>query len=278
LAGEPDGDSPFIEVLFGFFDFVFAVVEDTGGEGGAGTAFGEDCVHVFGRAAATAGDDGDIHGSGDGTSHREVVTVLGAVGVHGGEDDFTGTEFFDFARPSDGFESGGEASAIDVDFPEFPAVLLDPTGVDIDDDALAAETERGFADEIGIPDGGGIDGDFVATGVEESADVFESTDATADGQGHEDDFGGALDDIEDDISLLVAGGDVEEDEFVGSFLLVAGGDFDGVSGIAEVEEIGPFDNPSGVDVEAGDDPFGKHMRQSISVVWRPGDQECESLL
>ena len=61
----------------------------------------------------------------------------------------------------------------------------------------------------------------MAAGAEWAADEVECADASTVSQGHEDDFGGALDDVEDDIPLFVAGGDVEEDEFVGSFLFVA---------------------------------------------------------
>jgi hypothetical protein len=56
----------------------------------------------------------------------------------------------------------------------------------------------------------------------------------------------------------VTGGDIEEDEFVGPFLLVAFCYLHGVARVAEVDEIGSFDDPPFADVEAGDDAGGQH--------------------
>ena len=81
-------------------------------------------------------------------------------------------------------------------------------------------------------------------------------DAAADGQGHEHHLGGPAHHVEDDVAALVAGGDVEEDQLVGPFLLVAGGHLDRIAGVAEVEEVRSFDDPAPVHVEAGNHPFG----------------------
>ena len=40
--------------------------------------------------------------------------------------------------------------------------------------------------------------------------------------------------------------------------LVARGHLDRIAGVAEVDEIRPLDHPAPVDVEAGNDTFGKH--------------------
>ena len=135
-------------------------------------------------------------------------------------------------------------------------VLLHPLGVDVDHDALAAEAPGGLADELRVAAGRRVDRDLVAAGVEQGADVVDGADAAADGQGHEHHLGGAPHHVEDDVAALVAGGDVEEDQLVGPFLLVAGGHLDRIARIAEVEEVGSFDDPAPVHVEAGNHPFG----------------------
>ena len=101
---------------------------------------------------------------------------------------------------------------------------------------------------------------------EQGADVVEGADAAADGQRHEHHFGRAADHVEDDVAALVAGRDVEEDQLVGPFLLVARGHLDRIAGVAEVEEIRSLDDPAPVHVEAGNHPFGEHRRRPQN--WR----------
>ena len=68
--------------------------------------------------------------------------------------------------------------------------------VNVDHDALAAEAEGGFADEIGILHRRRVDGHLIAAGFEQRADVFQRADAAAHGQRHEDDFTGPADDVQ----------------------------------------------------------------------------------
>ena len=56
----------------------------------------------------------------------------------------------------------------------------------------------------------------------------------------------------------MARGDIEEDQLVGSFELVASGDFDRVTCIAELDEVGPFDDATGMDIQTGNNAFGEH--------------------
>ena len=135
-------------------------------------------------------------------------------------------------------------------------VLLHPFGVDVDHDALAAEAAGGLADELRVAAGRRVDRDLVAAGVQQCADVVDGADAAADGQGHEDHLGRPADHVEDDVAALVAGGDIEEDQLVGPFLLVTRGHLDRIAGVAEVEEVRSLDDPAPVHVKAGNHPFG----------------------
>jgi hypothetical protein len=45
--------------------------------------------------------------------------------------------------------------------------------------------------------------------------------------------------MQDDVALVGRGGDVEEGYLIGALLVVATGDFDRVTGIAQADEIGP---------------------------------------
>jgi hypothetical protein len=234
-------------------------MENAGSESGAGAACSDSLADMFGVAGAAAGDDGYGDGVGDRAGNFEIIAIFGAVGIHAGEDNFSGSELFDAAGPFDGMKSSGNSAAIDVHIPDFVAVATDAFGIDIDDDALAAEAEGGFANEVGVADGCGIDGNFVATGLEESADIFECADTAADSERHEDDFRGACDDIEDDTALFVAGSDIEEDEFVGALLFVAAGNFDGITRVLQIHKIHSLHDASGVNIKAGNDTLCEHV-------------------
>ena len=178
--------------------------------------------------------------------------------------------------PGDRFQPGADSPAVDMDFPDLAAVLLDPLRVDIHDDALAAEPPGRLADELGIADGGRIDRHLVAAGVQQIADVVDRADAAADGQRHEDDLGRAADHVEHDLPPFVAGRDIEKHEFVGPLALVARGDLDGIAGIAKVEEIRPLHDPPAVDIETGNNALGEHRRlvESVKRVPAAGSVIC----
>ena len=73
------------------------------------------------------------------------------------------------------------------------------------------------------------------------------------------------DDLENGVAVLVAGGDVEEGEFVGAGGVVDGGLFDRVTGVAEVDEVDAFDDPAVFDVQAGNDAQFQHSAKSSSA-------------
>ena len=63
-------------------------------------------------------------------------------------------------------------------------------------------------------------------------------------------------------------GDVEEDELVRAFGVVAGGQLDGIARVDQVHEVDALDDASRVDVEARDHPHGAHAATASSTVNR----------
>ena len=145
----------------------------------------------------------------------------------------------------------------------------DAAGVNGGDDALAAELGGAVGYQVGVIDGGGVDGHLVGAGVEHTAHVGDGADAAAHGEGDENLFGDGAHHGHHSVAGVAAGGDVQEYQFVGAFLVVAGGQFGGVAGVAEVDEAGAFDHAAGVNIKAGDDAAGKHdsgeIRRAKSV-------------
>src|SRR5262249_36441370 len=139
-------------------------------------------------------------------------------------------------------------------------------GVHGDDDALAAEFLGGLADELGTGDGGGVDAALVGAGEQQAAHVLRGANAAAYGQRQEDAGGGAGDGIQDRVAGLVAGGDVEEAEFVGVGCVVEGGLLDRVAGVAEGDEVHALDDAAVLYVEAGNDTQFQHSGLFINGV------------
>jgi hypothetical protein len=109
-----------------------------------------------------------------------------------------------------------------------------------------------------VGDGGGVHGDLVGAGVEESGGVGERAHATTDGEGHEEFACGSFDGVEQDGALFVCGGDIEEHDFVGARGGVPVREFGGIAGIDEIDELNALDDASVGDIEAGEDALGQH--------------------
>ena len=67
------------------------------------------------------------------------------------------------------------------------------------------------------------------------------------------------------VTVVARCGDVEEDQLVGAFEVVAGGQLDRVAGIDEVDEVGALHHPTVGDVEARDDASDLHSCASASM-------------
>ena len=108
----------------------------------------------------------------------------------------------------------------------------------------------------GVGDGGRVDAGLVRAGLQDAPEVFHGLDAAADAEGDEDLFGDPAGVVEHQVALLVRGRDVQKDQFVRALRVVQRGPLDGVAGIAQVEEVGAFDDAPVLDVQAGNDSGG----------------------
>jgi hypothetical protein len=62
--------------------------------------------------------------------------------------------------------------------------------------------------------------------------------------------------VQDQVATIAGGSDVQKSEFVGTLVVVAGGDFYRITGIAQLNKIDALDHAAASDVEAGNDSFG----------------------
>ncbi len=103
---------------------VFAKVENGGGQHGISTAFEDAVGQMLQVADAAGGDDRDVHGVGHAARQRQVETVLGAVPIHAGQQDFAGAQRFNLLRPFDGIKARVVTAAMGEHLPVTGATCL----------------------------------------------------------------------------------------------------------------------------------------------------------
>ena len=102
----------------------------------------------------------------------------------------------------------------------------------------------GVRDELRVLHRRGIDADFIGAGVKQAPDVFDFAHAAADGERYENLGCDRLDDMQYEIAIVAAGGDVEKRDFVGALLVVTRRDFDRIAGVAQAHEVDALDDAS----------------------------------
>ena len=128
----------------------------------------------------------------------------------------------------------------------FPTIWRDLFRVDGNNDALAAEFFGPRADQIRRGERRGVDADFVRARFEHGAHVEHRANASTDRQRHETLVRRPLDDVHDRLPAMGAGRDVEKDHLIGSLLVVAEGQLDGIADIAQLARFRSAElNPPG---------------------------------
>jgi len=137
----------------------------------------------------------------------------------------------------------------------FAIDVLHPLGVDGNHDALRAKAFCSVTHQLGIVDSRRIDADFVCASVKHGADVLQCADATTHSQRNKHVLGDLLYRVDGSLATFMAGGDIQESNFIGSLLIVANGNFHGVTRIADIDEVDTLDHTAVFDIQAGDNAF-----------------------
>ena len=127
-----------------------------------------------------------------------------------------------------------------------------------DDDALAPEEVGRLLNQTGIEYGCGVERYLVRSGFKHLADVHDRPHSSTNRQRDEDLLGDLLDDVDHDIAVLSARGNVEKDKLVRSLSIIEGGQLSRVAGVTDIDERNTLDDTTAVDIQAWDDAFGQH--------------------
>src|SRR5262249_35674298 len=136
--------------------------------------------------------------------------------------------------------------------------LRQALGVDRHHDALVAKFFRRLLDEGAPRNRRGVDRHLVGARGQKLANVLDRAHSATDGERHEAGLRRAPYHVEDDVAVLVAGGDVEERELVGAGRVIGHRRFNWIAGVAQVEEFHALDHAAVLDVETGNDANLEH--------------------
>src|SRR5262249_55639417 len=143
--------------------------------------------------------------------------------------DLAGPEPLNLPAPLDRLQAGRCPSAIDVNLPKLPAAAYHTSRIDVHYCRTTAELPDDLRDQISRLYGRRDHAHLLVPGLDDLGRVVQGAAAAADSERHEHLFGDAANHVEQDGPALMTGGNVEEDQLVGPFGLVAPGHLDRVA-------------------------------------------------
>jgi hypothetical protein len=216
---------------------------------------GQHTQKVVRFAGAPGGDHRHMRRPRNGARQLAVEALLDAVGIHGSQQDFSRAQFFAAGRPRYRIDALIVAPAACVDVPRSGSA---PPRVNREHHGLCAEFHAQLGNQFGTPYGRGIDRDLVGAAGQDAARIRYRAYAAAHRQWDKDLARGSRHHSRHDLARVARGGDVQEDQFVGAFLVVTIRQLDRVPGIAQVHEVNALNHTAAGDVQARDDTLGEH--------------------
>src|SRR5690554_5415690 len=147
-------------------------------------------LEYFCKVLHGAGSAGSNDGYVDRFAHFvgdvEGKSILGAIVVHGGEQNLTGSSLFTLQSPVDSLSWSGGATTMDVDH---PLAALFQLGVDGQHNTLTAKLPSYFGNELGVVYSGTVDAYLVGSRLDDGSGIFECADTASNREGDVDGFG-----------------------------------------------------------------------------------------
>jgi hypothetical protein len=109
---------------------------------------------------------------------------------------------------------------------------------------LGAELGHNLSDQLGPLHRGSIDAHFVGTRAKHTPSVFERSNATTDRERDVNLRGDAMHHFDRGCTFIARRSDVKKNQLVGALKVVAGRQFDWISGVTQVDKIGALHDPA----------------------------------
>ena len=234
-----DGHSVVAQGVFYLSDGELAEVKDAGGKHRIGP--GVDSGSKVGDGTrATAGDQRHTDLPPDGLDQLQVEAVLGAIGIHRVEQDLPCAQLGRPCAPRDRVQSSpltapmGRHLKLVCDSARLVAATPD---IGRQHQDLRAETIGDVGDQARAGDRGRVDPHLVRTGAQQLVHIVNRAQPPTHGQRDEHLLSGPSHHVVGGLPVAAAGGDVEEGQLVRTLLVVAFGQLDGITGIAQILEV-----------------------------------------
>ena len=211
--------------------------------------------NVIKSSGSAGGDHWNRNRLGNGTSEVQVVPRLGAVTIHGCEQDFSSAEPGHLTRPINGIKTGVLAATLHEDIPS--AAIAAP-GIDRHNDALTTESLCALFHKLWPANRRGVEADLVSSGPQELRDPFHRADPSPNSEWNRDLLGRTPHQIDKGGTPFMTGRDVQKHQLVGSGLAVPARKFDGISCIAQSHKVDALDHPTSGHIKTGDQAKSDH--------------------
>ena len=257
-----------------FGDGVLAEVEDRGGEHGVGAAEHHTVDEVLQGAYAAARHHRHADRIADGPRQLEVEALSRAVAIHRREQDLPDTALGRLGRPGQDVDAGRGATAVQVhlegafgksadDGPRRLASIAHTTHCEPNSPAISPIssgrwTAAVFTLTLSAP----------ARSIRRASSSERIPPPTVNGMNTC--SADPVHHVDRRLTGVARRRDVEEHQLVGALGVVAGGQLDRITGVAQVDEVGALDDPPVGDVEAGNDPGHLHRRTPASTASASG--------
>ena len=137
-------------------------------------------------------------------------------------------------RPLLAWDMAAAAANVDLGFTRGFALA---TRIDGNDNGLGAEAASDTRDQIGIGNGGGVNGDLVSARGKDLGRIFQSANAAAYGERNKYLAGSAADRFDEGLAFFMGGGDVEQHNLIGAGFGVSSRQLRRIACIAQVQEL-----------------------------------------
>ena len=189
------------------------------------------------------------------TGEVKVIPRLGAITIHGCEQDFSSSEPGYITRPINGIKTGVLAATLHE---HIPSSAVTAPGIDRHDDALAAKSLCALFHKLWPSNSRGIEADLVGSGPQQFSDSFHRADPSPNSEWNRDLLGRTPHQINEGGATFVTGRDVQKHQLVGSSLAVPTGKLNGISCIAQSHEVDALDHPTSGNIKTGDQAESDH--------------------
>ena len=191
----------------------------------------------------------------------QIKTRFGPVAIHAGQQDFTRAVISHLTRPLQGVQPRVLAAAMAINIPALAAYgnlfrRCAALGIYRNHYALRTIPVCRIANHLRIGNGCRIETGLVGPRIQEPSHIFQRAHASTHRQRNENLAGHRFNDVQDQITTVAGGGNVQKRQLVSTLLVISGSHLDGIARIAQANEINALDHTATGYVQTGNDAFG----------------------